>query len=130
MSCILYLTVASAPGSLSLKQDGKTNVIVSWTVPTPPGDTTGYRVYYTTDNMIETSIETNSSPITLTSLEPLNEYNISVVGLSEHFSSVPIISSIFLGQFICDSTYIILDIFCLNLLQLNFLEMYRLLLTV
>ena len=94
-------TVASAPDSLSLKQDGETTVIVSWTVPTPPGDTTGYRVYYTTDNiMIETSIDTNSSPITLTSLEPLNEYEISVVALSEHFSSEPITSSIFLGEFI------------------------------
>ena len=115
-TCILYLTVASAPDSLSLKQDGETTAIVSWTVPTPPGDTTGYRVYYTTDNnMIETSIvDTNSSTITLTSLEPLNEYEISVVGLSEHFSSEPITSSIFLGQFICDSTYIILDIICLN----------------
>ena len=50
--------------------------------------------------MIETSIDTNSSPITLTSLEPLNEYEISVVGLSEHFSSEPITSSIFLGEFI------------------------------
>ena len=113
-TCILYLTVASAPDSLSLKQDGETTVIVSWTVPTPPGDTTGYRVYYTTDNMIETSIDNNSSPITLTSLEPLNEYEISVVGLSEHFSSEPITSSIFLGQFMCDFIYI-LDI-CLNLL--------------
>ena len=94
------MTVASAPDSLSLKQDGETTVIVSWTVPTPPGDTTGYRVYYTTDNMNETSIDTNSSPITLTSLEPLNEYEISVVGLSEHFSSEPITSSIFLGEFI------------------------------
>ena len=106
MSCIyilyiLYLTVASAPDNLSLKQDGETTVIVSWTIPTPPGDTTGYRVYYTTDNMNETS-DTNSSPITLTSLEPLNEYEISVVGLSEHFSSEPITSSIFLGLFICD----------------------------
>ena len=101
-TCILYLTVASVPDSLSLKQDGETTVIVSWTVPTPPGDTTGYRVYYTTDNMIETNIDTNSSPITLTSLEPLNEYEISVVGLSEHFSSEPITSSIFLGLLICD----------------------------
>ena len=75
-------------------------MIVSWTLPTPPGDTTGYRVYYTTDNMIEIIVETNSSPITLTSLEPLNEYEISVVGLSEHFSSEPITSSIFLGEFI------------------------------
>ena len=99
-TCILYLTVASAPDSLSLKQDGETTVIVSWTVPTPPGDTTGYRVYYITDNMIETSIDTNSSPITLTLLEPLNEYEISVVGLSEHFSSEPITSSIFLGQYV------------------------------
>ena len=99
-TCILCLTVASAPDSLSLKQDGETTVIVSWTVPTPPGDTTGYRVYYTTDNMNETSIvDTNSSPITLTSLEPLNKYNISVVGLSEHFSSERITSSIFLGLY-------------------------------
>ena len=75
-------------------------VIVSWTVPTPPGDTTGYRLYYTTDNMIEIIVDTNSSPITLTSLEPLNEYEISVVGLSGHFSSEPITSSIFLGEFI------------------------------
>ena len=99
-TCILYLTVASVPDSLSLKQDGESTIIVSWAVPTPPGDTTGYRVYYITDNMIETSIDTNSSPTTLTSLEPLNEYEISVVGLSEHFSSEPIISSIFLGEFI------------------------------
>ena len=76
-------------------------IIVSWTVPTPPGDTTGYRVYYTTDNnMIEIIVDSNSSPITLTSLEPLNEYEISVVGLSEHFSSESITSSIFLGEFI------------------------------
>ena len=102
-TCILlYLTVASAPDSLSLKQDGETTIIVSWTVPTPPGDTTGYRVYYTTDNMIETSIDTNSSSITLTSLESLNEYEIYVVGVSEHFSSETITSSIFLGLFICD----------------------------
>ena len=94
------MTVASAPDSLSLKQDGETNVIVSWTVPTPPGNTTGYRVYYITDNMIEIIVDSNSSPITLTSLEPLNEYEISVVGLSEHFSSEPITSSIFLGEFI------------------------------
>ena len=92
--------VASAPNSLSLKQDGETTIIVSWTVPTPPGDTTGYRVYYITDNMIEIIVDSNSSPITLTSLEPLNEYEISVVGLSDHFSSEPITSSIFLGQFI------------------------------
>ena len=75
-------------------------MIVSWTLPTQPGDTTGYRVYYTTDNMIEIIVETNSSPITLTSLEPLNEYEISVVGLSEHFSSEPITPSIFLGELI------------------------------
>ena len=82
-------------------------MIVSWTVPTPPGDTTGYRVYYITDNMNEIIVDSNSSPITLTSLEPLNEYEISVVGLSEHFSSEPITSSIFLGQYIYDFIYII-----------------------
>ena len=122
----MYFTVASAPDSLSLKQDGETTVIASWTAPTPPGDTTGYRVYYITDNMIETSIDTNSSPITLTSLEPLNEYEISVVGLSEHFSSEPITLSIFLGEFIKQQYTFIAHI----TLQLNSQEMYQLLLTV
>ena len=119
-TCILYLTVASAPDSLSLKQDGETTIIVSWTVPTPPGDTTGYRVYYTTDNY-EIIVDSNSSPITLTSLEPLNEYEISVVGLSEHFSSESITSSIFLGEFIKQQYTYIAHI----ALQLNSQEMYQ-----
>ena len=125
-TCILYLTVASAPDSLSLKQDGETTVIISWTVPAPPGDTTGYRVYYTTDNMIEIIVDSNSSPITLTSLEPLNEYEISVVGLSEHISSEPITLSIFLGEFINQQYTFKAHI----TLQLNSQEMYQLLLTV
>ena len=61
--------------------------------------------------MIETSIDTNSSSITLTSLEPLNEYNISVVALSEHISSEPITSSIFLGEFIFVLCYVMLCVF-------------------
>ena len=94
---LMCLTVASAPDNLSLKQDGETSIIVSWTKPTPLGDTRGYRVYYTNNITNERSIDTNSSTITLTQLVPLTEYEISVVGLSEHFSSDSITSFIFLG---------------------------------
>ena len=95
-------TVASAPGNLSLKQDGETTIIVSWTPPTPLGDTIGYRVYYTTDSTSQNTTVTGGSTrtVSLTSLEPGHLYNVSIVGLSEHLPSEPITSSLFLCKFI------------------------------
>ena len=37
---------ASAPTNLMAVQEGPTGIRVSWTPPTPLGDTTGYRIYY------------------------------------------------------------------------------------
>ena len=77
-------------------QDGETTILVSWTTPTPLGDTTGYRVYYTTDSNTENSTvsDASTSTISLTSLEPGQNYSISIVGLSEHLPSEPVTSSI------------------------------------
>ena len=96
----VFFTVASAPDNLSLMQDGETTIIVSWTTPTPLGDTTEYRVYYTTVGNTETSTDANSSTISLTSLMPGCRYNISIVGLSDHLPSEPVTSSIYLGKLI------------------------------
>ena len=38
--------VASAPTSVMAVQEGLTSIRVSWSPPTPLGDTTGYRIYY------------------------------------------------------------------------------------
>ena len=94
----VFFTVASAPDNLSLMQDGETTIIVSWTTPTPLGDTTEYRVYYTTVRNTETSTDANSSTISLTSLMPGRRYNISIVGLSDHLPSEPVTLSIYLGK--------------------------------
>ena len=92
---IIIITVASAPDNLSLKQDGETTIVITWTTPTPLGDTTGYRVDYTTDSNTAVS-DASTSTISLTSLEPGHQYSISVFGLSEHLPSEPVTSSIFL----------------------------------
>ena len=77
-------------------QDGEATIIISWTTPTPLGDTTGYRVYYMTKNIIVNA--STSTMLSLTSLEPGHRYNISIVGLSEHLPSEPVTSSIYLGK--------------------------------
>ena len=35
-----------APTNLMVVQEGLTSIRVSWSPPTPLGDTTGYRIYY------------------------------------------------------------------------------------
>ena len=44
--CLLLPPVASAPTSVMAVQEGPTSIRVSWSPPTPLGDTTGYRIYY------------------------------------------------------------------------------------
>ena len=81
------MTVASAPDSLSLKQDGETTVIVSWTVPTPPGDTTGYKYiiqYHKQDTENETMVNSTSMlKHTITDLQPLTVYVIEVTAVND-----------------------------------------------
>ena len=83
--------VASAPSNLMAVQEGPTSVRVSWSPPSPLGDTTGYRISYSggssgsvdvsdgsTDNYLLTDIETATSP------------TVSIAGTSDHLPSQPL----------------------------------------
>ena len=102
----LSISVASAPTNLTAVQDGPTSIAISWSPPTPLGDTTGYRIFYTganssgsmtvsaTDNSFF-SDASGTGPMesdltdnyTLAGLHNGDTYSIYVVALSEHFPS-------------------------------------------
>ena len=84
----LYTTVASAPTNLMAVQEGPTGIRVSWTPPSPLGDTTGYRIFYSDGSSSYVDVSGGSTDNHLVS-GLLNEasYNISIVGTSDHFFS-------------------------------------------
>ena len=98
---VLYLSpVASAPSNLMAVQEGPTSVRVSWSPPTPLGDTTGYRIYYdrsgsvnvsdgSTDNYLLTDIETATSP------------TVSIAGTSVHLPSQSLSTEFGICEKIC-----------------------------
>ena len=95
--------VASAPTNLMAVQEGSTGIRVSWTPPTPLGDTTGYRIYYSGGSSGSVDVSGGSSDDhLLTGLRNGASYTISIVGTSEHFFSdrVDYPSSIPLSEFL------------------------------
>ena len=69
-------------------QEGPTGIRVSWTPPTPLGDTTGYRVFYSGDSSGSVDVgggSTNNH--LLTGLQNGDSYSIFIVGTSEHLPS-------------------------------------------
>ena len=64
-----------------------------WVPPSPLGDTTGYRISYNavggSSNNVNIS-DGNTSNYILSGLEKGKQYNISIIGLSEHFFSASI----------------------------------------
>ena len=69
-------------------QEGATGIQVSWTPPTPLGDTTGYRIYYSSGSSGSVDISGGSTDNhTLTGLQNGASYTISIVGASEHLTS-------------------------------------------
>ena len=80
--------VASAPTGVIAVHEGPTGIRVSWTSPTPLGDTTGYRIYYSGGS---SGSEDVSGGFThnhlLTDLQNGASYNISIVGTSAHLPS-------------------------------------------
>ena len=85
-------TGASPPSGVTAVQDGPTSIRVSWTPPSPLGDTSGYRIYYTgggsSDSVDVDGGNTNSR--TLMGLTNGETYTISVAGTS---SSSSVLSS-------------------------------------
>ena len=104
---VLIPIVASEPTSLALVQEGPTSVRVSWSPPSPLGDTTGYRISYSgsssggSSGSVDVS-DGSTSTHTLTGLQNGDSYAISIVGTSQHFfsNSVTTSDNIMLGKYI------------------------------
>ena len=73
-------------------QKGPTSIRVSWSPPTPLGDTTGYRIYYSGGS--SGSVNTTSTEALLSQLPMGGSYNISLVATSQHLPSVPLFVSL------------------------------------
>ena len=86
-SSSLFIKAASAPTDLMAVQEGPTAIRVSWTPPTPLGNTMGYRIHYS--GRISGSIDVSGAANNhlLTSLQNGASYTISIVGTSTHFFS-------------------------------------------
>ena len=80
------LPVASAPINLMAVQEGLTSIRVSWSPPTPLGDTNGYRIYDSDSGSVNVSGGSTNNYL-LTSLQNGDTYTISIVATSQHFFS-------------------------------------------
>ena len=92
MTHILFLSaVASPPTNLNFKaHTGSNNILLTWTPPSPLGDTTGYRIHYTNgggSSGSQTVSGGNTMTHTLTGLTNGETYTISFAATSEHFFS-------------------------------------------
>ena len=67
-------------------QEGPTSVRVSWSPPTPLGDTTGYRIYYGSSSSVDVSNGSSDNYI-LTDIETTTSLSISIFGTSVHLPS-------------------------------------------
>ena len=88
----LTYTVASSPTELKVVQEDSTSIRLTWTPPSPLGDTTGYTILYSTGNTTD-SREISGGRVSeaeLTGLEEGGDYSISLVGRSQHLPSEPI----------------------------------------
>ena len=81
-------------------QEGPTSIRVSWSPPTPLGDTTGYRIYYSGGSSGSEDVSNSSTDdYLLTGLQNGDTYNISIVSVSQHSTSnAAIVLDIILGK--------------------------------
>ena len=70
-------------------QDGPTSIRVTWTPPSPPGDTTGYRISYTGGGGSSGSVDVDGGSHTLMGLINGETYTISIVGTASSSSVLP-----------------------------------------
>ena len=84
-------------------QEGLTSVQVSWSPPTPLGDTTGYRISYSGGSSGSVDVSDGSTDnYLLSGLQNGASYTISIMGTSQHLPSevVELDMSIDLGEMI------------------------------
>ena len=88
------------PTDVTAVQDGPTSITVTWTPPSPLGDTTGYRISFTgggnSDSENVSGGSTNS--YTLTGLTNGENYIISIVATSSGLSSASVQATVGLGM--------------------------------
>ena len=86
--------------NLMAVQEGPTSIRVSWSPPTPLGDTTGYRIYYSGGSSGSENVSGGSTDnYLLTGLQNGESYNISIVSVSQHSTSnAAIVLDITLGK--------------------------------
>ena len=92
--CGFLSAAASPPSDVTAVQDGPTSIRVSWTPPSPMGDTSGYRIYYTGAGGSSESEDVdggNTNTHTLMGLTNGETYTISIVGRST--ASVTVVPS-------------------------------------
>ena len=83
---------ASPPSDVTAVQDGPTSIRVSWTPPSPLGDTSGYRIYYTRAGGSSDSVDVddrNTNSHTLMGLTNGETYTISIAGTSSTSGVLP-----------------------------------------
>ena len=87
--CFISVLVASPPTDLTAVLAGPTSIDVSWTPPTPLGDTTGYIIYYTNDDNTDSVVIDGGSidEYTLSDLQNGDTYTISIIATSQHLPS-------------------------------------------
>ena len=85
---IILPPVASAPTNLMAVQEGPTSIRVFWSPPTPLGDITGYRIYYSGGSSGSVDVSDGSKDnYLLTGLQNGESYTISIVATSQHLPS-------------------------------------------
>ena len=90
---------ASAPSDVMAVQHGPTSIRVTWTPPTPLGDTTGYRISYTGGSSGSMDISGGSTDeYTLTGLQSVTTYTISIVGTSQDQPSSAVVLELTLSE--------------------------------
>ena len=97
---LFNVSAASAPTNLMVVQEGLASVRVSWTPPTPLGDTTGYRVDFISSGNDTGSVnvsDRSSGHYVLHGLIREATYYISIVATSEHLPSHSLNSQVTLG---------------------------------
>ena len=83
----LYYAGASPPGGAMAVQDSPTSIRVTWTPPSPLGDTTGYRISYTgggiSGSVVVNGGNTNNHTLIMGLING-ETYTLSVVGTASH----------------------------------------------
>ena len=76
---------------------GPTSITVTWTPPSPLGDTTGYRISFTGGSDVDIDGGSTNS-YTLTGLTNGQTYTISIVATSSGLPSAPLVVTVSLGM--------------------------------